>query len=174
MQYLPLTPRKMSRICNIGYMCMYTHKICFYENLNMKLVSENVKIVWYVTIQSSRWCYNNIFANLYFPSLLLHDHLPQKYLSDLKKTSNLNKNFIYIFFQSMTWILENHEKKSLNLNHHLFDIIYLYLPISFIVSFTPVKLFFWLKKYKQTSWLLQTESDCVQILRGLFLPPNER
>lgn len=38
MQYLPLSPRKLSKIFNIGYMCMYTHKICFYENLNIKLI----------------------------------------------------------------------------------------------------------------------------------------
>lgn len=111
MQYLPLSPRKMSRISNISYMSMYTHKICFYENRNKKLVSENVKnTVWYVTIQS----YHNIFANLYFLSLLLHDPLPQKIALRSKEniTFGQNKNvFLFCFLKSMTWILENHEKK---------------------------------------------------------------
>lgn len=172
MQYLPLSPRKMSRISNIRYMSMYTHKICFYENLNKKLVSEIVKnTVWYVTIQSSRWCYHNIFANLYFPSLLLHDHLPQKYLSDLKKTSNLGKikTFFFVLFLNL-WRGSLKTMKKISQSQPSFIWHYIFVFTNFLLL-SHLLLFNTSSGYKNTNkhpGSSKLSSDCVPILRVYF------
>lgn len=61
------------------------------------------------------------------------------------------------------------KKKSLNLNHHLFDIIYLYLPIFFLLSHLPLlNASSGCKNTNKHPGSSKLSSDCVQIHRVYF------